>query len=94
MLEKLINNPESLQFSHFIMATDEGLIFVSVRDQDNKIYNFIIDQKTGRVSQQVKRNFEEVKDQRIATYIKEGIKEYFGILPTYHTKTFELFELS
>ncbi|MBU1367198.1 MAG: hypothetical protein KJ711_05245 [Candidatus Omnitrophica bacterium] len=76
-----------LEFSHFIVDR-EGVIFASARDESNKVYNFIINQLTGGVLEQVNSHFEPIERERAET-IRKDAQHWYGILPTYRIPHFD-----
>ena len=77
-----------LQFSHFVVATIQGLVFASARDASNRVHNYLISKKNGSIREQIRSNFEPISGE-YANYIKERVEEGFGILPTFRTNYFE-----
>ena len=79
---------EGLEFSHFVVASSEGLIFASAR-QDGRVVNFLIDIDGKWVKQQVRRHFEYLPS-NLADHIKEKADLGYGKIPTYRAKTLDL----
>jgi hypothetical protein len=75
---------ENLRFSHFVVATNSGKIFVSSRDTSGHIFNFIIDTHSGEVSEQIGGQFVRLDDQ-LAAVIKNRIEHNYAQVPVYRT---------
>jgi hypothetical protein len=73
---------KELKFRHFIIDR-KGTIFVSARDADNKVYNFLITHTS--IMQQVNSHFEFVNDE-LAEYIRRKVESCYGIVPIYKIK--------
>ena len=79
----MVQTGQSLEFTHFVVATVEGIIFVAAR-QGARIRNFIIDVKSGRARQQVNSHFEELP-QDAAEYIRARAALWYDRVPTFYT---------
>ena len=78
----------TLEFTHFVVATVEGIIFAAARD-GKRIRNFIIDVKTGGAHQQVNSHFEELP-RDTAEYIRSRAALCYDRVPTFYTTALNL----
>jgi hypothetical protein len=79
---------QDLIFNHFVVANNQGLIFASARDKVNRIYNFLVNEFTGNVMQQINDKFEPVQS-RDSEHIKDAVYKLRNVLPTYHIRCFD-----
>jgi len=77
---------ESLEFNHFVVASNEGIIFASARC-NGKVENFLIDINGNWVKQQVRSHFEELPNE-LANTIKIKASLAYGRVPIYRVPTF------
>jgi hypothetical protein len=80
----MCKNYYELDFTHFVVATAEGDVFGSAR-QEGHIYNFLI--RDGSVYGQTGEQW-IVLDERSAEVIRERAQAAYGCVPTYHTRRF------
>ncbi len=78
---------ESLEFTHFVVAKAEGVIFASARC-NGKIENFLIDTEGAWVKQQVSSHFEYLP-QEIGERISNQAKLCYGRIPIYRVNSFD-----
>ena len=79
----MVQTGQSLEFTHFVVATVEGIIFAAARE-GKRIKNFIIDVKTGGTRQQVNSHFEELP-RETAEYIRSKAALWYDRVPTFYT---------
>ena len=79
---------KQLEFTHFVVATVEGIIFAAARDGE-RIRNFIIDIKGGATRQQVNSHFEDLTGEA-AQIIRSKAAQYYDRVPTFYTTTLNI----
>ena len=79
----MVQAGQNLEFTHFVVATVEGIIFVAAR-QGARIRNFIIDVKNGGARQQVNSHFEDLPEEA-AEYIRSRAALLYDRVPTFYT---------
>jgi hypothetical protein len=80
---------ENLRFSHFVVSTNSGQVFVSSRDEAGRVFNFLLDTRTGSVCEQVRDQFVRLDDQ-LASVIKNRIEQNYNQVPVYRTADISL----
>ena len=78
--------PEDLEFSHFVVANSEGIIFASAR-RNGRVENFLIDIDGKFVKEQVRSHFEDLPAE-IADSIRNKANLAYGRAPIYRVPTF------
>jgi hypothetical protein len=80
----MCKNFEELVFTHFVIATAEGIIFGSAREEGGHIHNFLI--RDGTVQVQEGDDWHEL-DPEFADIVRRRAQLVYGEKPVYRTRT-------
>jgi hypothetical protein len=68
-----------------LIIDNQGMVFVSAKDVNGEIYNFIVNSQNGTVSIQINSHFEPLLE-NLAEYIRKKVEQFYDVVPTYRVR--------